>query len=95
MLRNSVYRGKFNIEVLELTFGLTGFYLVLRLNGVRINCVIRTSRFHITFIRYKFQKKLANMELKIEGNKPRKLQMSTPINFEYSQVSWQFPHFIR
>ena len=43
MLRNSVYRGKFNIEVLELTFGLVGFYLALRLNGVRINgidCVI-------------------------------------------------------
>ena len=37
MLRNSVYRGKFNIEVLELTFGLEEFYLVLRLNGV--DCV--------------------------------------------------------
>ena len=38
-LVNSDYRGKFNIDVLELTFGLTGFYLVLRFNGVRINGV--------------------------------------------------------
>jgi len=34
---NLVYRGKFNIEVLELTFGLAGFYLVLRFIHLRFN----------------------------------------------------------